>query len=73
MLRDDLLGAWQQYGEMHGMQAARMAAIIDTLMARQAQGTTEEGYRQLIRVAGFPHVENIVSIMDNAMCAWIAR
>ena len=47
-LRDDLLGAWQQYGEMHGMQAAQMAAIVDELMARQAQGTTEEGYRELI-------------------------
>ena len=72
-LRDDLLGAWQQYGEMHGMQAAQMAAIVDELMARQAQGTTEEGYRELIRAAGFAHVANIASIMGNAMCAWIAR
>lgn len=33
--RDDLLGAWQQYGELHGMPTARMAAIIDELLARQ--------------------------------------
>jgi tRNA (cmo5U34)-methyltransferase len=72
-LRDDLLGAWQAYGEMHGMQAAQMAAIIDELLARQTQATTEEGYRRLMHEAGFAHVANIVSIMGNAMCAWIAR
>jgi tRNA (cmo5U34)-methyltransferase len=72
-LRDDLLGAWQQYGEMHGMQAAHMAAIIDDVRARQTQATTEEGYRRLIHDAGFAHVANILSIMGNALCAWIAR
>ena len=72
-LRDDLLGAWQQYGEMHGMQAANMAAIIDELRARQTQATTEEEYRQLIHEAGFTEVANVLSIMGNALCAWIAR
>ena len=72
-LRDDLLGVWQQYGELHGMQAARMAAIIDELLARQAQGTTEEEYRRLIHAAGFAHMTSILSIMGNAICAWIAR
>lgn len=72
-LRDDLLGAWQQYGEMHGMPAAHMAAIIDDIRARYAQATTEEGYRQLIHEAGFTHVTNVLSIMGNALCAWIAR
>jgi hypothetical protein len=38
---------------MHGMPAAQMAAIIDELLARQAQGTTEEGYRRLLHKAGF--------------------
>jgi len=72
-LRDDLLGTWQQYGEMHGMPAAHMSAIIDDLRARQTQATTEEGYRRLIHEAGFTHVANVFSIMGNALCAWIAR
>ena len=50
-----------------------MAAIIDELLARQAQGTTEEEYRRLIHEAGFAHVTSILSIMGNAICAWIAR
>ena len=72
-LRDDLVGAWQQYGEMHGMPAARMSAIIDDLLARQARATTEEGYRRLIHEAGFTHVANVLSVMGDALCAWIAR
>jgi tRNA (cmo5U34)-methyltransferase len=72
-LRDYLLGAWQQYGEMHGMPAAHMAAIIDDIRARYAQATTEEGYRRLIHEAGFTHVTNVFSIMGNALYSWIAR
>jgi hypothetical protein len=41
--------------------------------AKRVLPTTEEGYRRLIREAGFTHVANIVGIMGNAMCAWIAR
>jgi hypothetical protein len=72
-LRDDLLGAWQQYGELHGMAPERMKAIIADLLSRQSQATTEEGYRQLMREAGLTRVANVLSIMGNAMCAWIVR
>jgi tRNA (cmo5U34)-methyltransferase len=72
-MRDDLLGAWQQYGELHGMAPERMKAIIADLLSRQNEATTEEGYRQMMHEAGFTRVTNVVSIMGNAMCTWIAR
>src|SRR5215216_3669649 len=39
-LRDDLLGAWQQHGELLGLPAERMAAIIRQLLAQQADAAT---------------------------------
>lgn len=72
-LRADLLGAWQQYGELHGVPAVQMAAIIEGVAAQQAEATSEAGYRQLIGAAGFTHVTNVLSIMGDALCPWIAR
>jgi tRNA (cmo5U34)-methyltransferase len=72
-MRDDLLGAWQQYGELRGMPAEQMRAIITDIVARQAQATTEERYRQLMYEAGFMQVVPVLSIMHDAACAWIAR
>jgi tRNA (cmo5U34)-methyltransferase len=72
-LRDDLLGAWRQYGEQRGVPAAQMQGIITELIARQAEATPEEGYRALMHEAGFTHVVTVLSVMQDAMCAWIAR
>jgi tRNA (cmo5U34)-methyltransferase len=72
-MRDDLLGTWQQYAELRGMPAEQMRAIIDDIVARQAQATTEERYRQLMHEAGFTQVVTVLSIMHDAACAWMAR
>lgn len=72
-LRGDLLGAWQQYGEHRGVPAAQMQGIIAELIARQAEATTEERYRELMHEAGFAYAVTVFSVMDDAMCAWIAR
>lgn len=72
-LRDDLLGAWRQYGEGRGVPAAQMQGIIAELVTRQADATTEEQYRALMHEAGFTHVVTVLSVMHDAMCAWIAR
>lgn len=72
-MRDDLLSAWQQYGELRGMPAEQMRAIIADIVARQAQATTEERYRQLMHEAGFTQVVPVLSILHDAVCAWIAR
>lgn len=72
-LRDDFLGAWQQYGELMGMPAERMAATIARLMAQQPRMTTEEDYVRLLRDAGFKRVGRFFSVMDGGMGAWIAR
>lgn len=72
-LRDDLLGAWRQYGQHRGVPAAQMQGIVAELVSRQADAAPEERYRELMREAGFAHVATVLSVMDDAMCAWIAR
>jgi tRNA (cmo5U34)-methyltransferase len=72
-LRDDFLGAWQQHGELMGLPAERMAAIIQQLVAQQAGAATEEDYVRLLREAGFQRVAPFLSIMNGSMVAWIAR
>jgi hypothetical protein len=37
------------------------------------EATTEEQYRALMHEAGFTHVVTVLSVMHEAMCAWIAR
>lgn len=49
------------------MAPERTQAIIEDLLSRQNQATTEEGYRQLMYEAGLIHVANIVSFMDNIL------
>jgi tRNA (cmo5U34)-methyltransferase len=41
-LRKDFIGAWQQYGEMAGMPADRMSAIIQELIGQQVRATVEQ-------------------------------
>jgi len=72
-LRNDFLGAWQQYGELMGMPAARMAATIEQLTAQQAHMTTAEGYARLLGEAGFRRVAPFFSVMNGGLSAWIAR
>jgi hypothetical protein len=72
-LRADFLGGWQQYGELAGMPADRMAEIIRDLIGKQAGATAEADYVRLLREAGFPHVASLLSVMAGGMAAWIAR
>jgi tRNA (cmo5U34)-methyltransferase len=70
-LRDDLLGAWQQYGEAMGMPADLMAETIARLTERP--GTTEATYRDLLRKAGFTRVARYVEVLGGGLTGWIAR
>lgn len=72
-LRDDLLGAWQQYGELLGMPAEQMAATLESLEARQADATTAEGYRRLLRDAGFARVAQFFGVLGGVIGGWVAR
>jgi hypothetical protein len=72
-LREDFIGAWQQYGEQAGMPAERMTAIIQELMAQQVRATAEQDYVRLLREARFEHVASVLSIMAGGMGVWIAR
>jgi tRNA (cmo5U34)-methyltransferase len=53
-LRAEFIGAWQQYGELAGMPAERMAGIIQELMARQAGGTAAQDYVALVARSRVP-------------------
>jgi tRNA (cmo5U34)-methyltransferase len=68
-LRDDLLGAWQAYGELMGMPSEQMAATIARLAPMPA--TRAEDYRRLLREAGFQRVAEFFSAL--AFKGWIAR
>lgn len=72
-LRDDFLGAWQQHGELMGLPAERMAAIIAQLMTQQPNMATEADYAHLLRTAGYQLVAPFLSVMNGGMVAWIAR
>lgn len=72
-LRDDVLGTWQQHGELLGLPAERMAAIIGQLVVQHANATTAQDHVELLRAAGFQRVIPILSVMNDAMVAWIAR
>lgn len=69
----DFRGAWQRYGELMGMPAERMAAIIEGVIAQQANATAAEGYEQLLREAGFGQVASYFTVMSGGIAAWIAR
>ena len=70
-LREDLLGAWQQYGERMGMPAERMAAIIAQLMAQPQ--TSGADYVRLLGEAGFTRVAPFVSVLGGFITGWLAR
>jgi tRNA (cmo5U34)-methyltransferase len=72
-LRDDFLGAWQQYGELMGMPADQMAATIARLVAQQTDMTTPADYVRLLHEAGFAHVGSYFSVLGGGLVAWIAR
>ena len=72
-LRDELLDAWQQYGELQGMPAEQMAAILASLMARKPDPTTAEGYQHLLREAGFTRVAPYFGVLGGAISGWVAR
>ena len=63
-LRDDYLGAWQQFGELMGMPADRMTAIIEKLLPQD--------YVRLMHKAGFEHVGSVLRVMGGGMAAWLA-
>lgn len=73
-MRDYFIGAWQQYGELMGMPAERMAATLQQLTSQMMQpgATTDEGYMHLLHEAGFTRVTRYFSALG-ATCGWIAR
>ena len=72
-LRADVLGIWQQYGQLAGMPADQMRATIDRLLQQQATATAEADYVRLFHEAGFGHVAQLLSVLDGGLVAWIAR
>jgi tRNA (cmo5U34)-methyltransferase len=72
-VRADLLGAWQQYGEIAGMPAERMASTIQQVTTQQAMGTAESDYVRLFHAAGFTHVAQALSVLGGGLVAWIVR
>ena len=69
-LGDDMLGAWQQYGESMGMPAEQMAGTIQRLATLPR--TAESDYERLIREAGFARVACFFSVLTG-VTGWIAR
>ena len=72
-LRDDFLGAWQQYGERLGMPAEQMAGTIARLVAQQPAMTTPADYVRLLHAAGFAHVGSYFNVLGGGLVAWLAR
>jgi tRNA (cmo5U34)-methyltransferase len=72
-LRDELLGAWQQYGELRGMPAEQMAATLESLLTRKPEATTAEGYQHLLQEAGFARVAQYFTVLGGAIGGWVAR
>jgi tRNA (cmo5U34)-methyltransferase len=70
-LLDDLLGAWQEYGELMGMPAEQMAGTIGRLVAQPLP--TEEDYARLFREAGLQRVTRFFSILGGGISGWLAR
>ena len=72
-LRDDLLGTWQEHGELMSVPADRMAAIIAQLLPSQQGMSTAQDHVRLLQEAGFKQVGELLRVMSGAVCAWIAR
>lgn len=72
-LRADVLGTWQQHGQLAGLPAERMAAIIDGLLDRQVSGTSETDYLRLFGEAGFASAAPVMNMFNGGLLAWILR
>jgi tRNA (cmo5U34)-methyltransferase len=73
-LRSDFVAAWQQYGELAGMPADRMAQVIGDLEARRERASTaQDTYVRLLHEAGFEHVASVLSVLAGRLSAWVAR
>ncbi len=68
---DDLVWAWQQYGELMGMPPDRMAATLENLLS-QPRVTTEDQCVRLLYAAGFSRVTRFFSALG-IITGWIAR
>jgi tRNA (cmo5U34)-methyltransferase len=69
-LPDDFFGAWQQYGEMMGMPAERIAALIQQIKGA-GPITSQDDYVRLMHEAGFNRVAPYLHALSTF--AWIAR
>ena len=69
---EDLRGIWQQYGEMMGMPAERMAKTIERLLAESSAAAPAERYEHLLHEAGFQRVTRFFSALQSTG-GWIAR
>jgi tRNA (cmo5U34)-methyltransferase len=72
-LRSDLLGTWQQHGELMDVPAERMSATIDQLLPVASSLGSAEDHVRLLHEAGFAHVGEALRVMDGAVCLWFAR
>lgn len=72
-LRDDIMGAWQQHGELMGVPAERMAAAIAQVLPMQPMLSTPEDHVRLLQEAGFAHVGEVLRVLGGGISAWIAR
>ncbi len=55
------------------MPTGQMAATLESLVARQAEATTAEGYRHLLQEAGFARVAEYFSVLGGVMGGWLGR
>ena len=72
-LRDDIMGAWQQHGELMGVPAERMAAAIAQVLPMQPMLSTPEDHVRLLKEAGFAHVGEVLRVLGGGSSALIAR
>ena len=71
---DDLVRAWQQYGELMGMPPDRMAVTLENLLSppRVTTVPTEDQCVRLLRAVGFRRVTRFFSALG-VITGWIAR
>ncbi len=68
---DDLVRAWQQYGELMGMPPYRMAATLENLLS-QPRVPAEHQCVRLLHEVGFSRVPRFFSTLG-VITGWIAR
>ena len=55
------------------MLSEQMVAILESLLERQSQATTADGYRSLLREAGFTRVAQFFGVLGGVFGGWAAR